>query len=160
MQLKITILVIMLGILFLFPERVQAGQNGHLHYYSPDGKGGLVWVEEEMGPDERAAAEERAFILFQAFFEGEHVGFVPDGVRLLNVQSKNGVLYVDVSREILAYGGSYYERCLISQIVRTALDMDGVDSVTLLIEGEVCALAEGSFIDGESKWTDMAGHDG
>ena len=63
---------------------------------------------------------------------------IPDNTRLLDLRVEDGIAYVDFSNEITAahYGGET-EGVLIDSIVWTLTQLDEINAVQLLIEGEV-----------------------
>ena len=90
--------------------------------------------------------EELAFALFTYFFETVTYA-MPEGVRVLDVTLDNGHLILNVSEDIMQYGGNTNEHALIAQMIRAALSLIGVEKLTLLIEGELRYLPEGRIIE-------------
>ena len=90
-------------------------------------------------------AEEHARMAFEYFFRYGKYG-VPQGVEVLSIEMADGLLTVDVSEDILGYGGSAFERALVAQLKQIASDIPGADSLTLLIEGEEGLLVQGTAI--------------
>lgn len=70
------------------------------------------------------------------------------GTELLNISVKDGVATVDLSAQVLGYGGgSAAEQMLISSLLHSLTSLNGVTSVQLLIDGEKQEyLPEGSDI--------------
>lgn len=63
---------------------------------------------------------------------------IPDNARLLNLSVEDGTAYVDFSNEIAtANYGSATEGVLIDSIVWTLTQLDEIEAVQLLVEGEV-----------------------
>jgi len=60
---------------------------------------------------------------------------VPEGTRLLGVDIEGGIAAVDLSAEFDTGGGSLSVLGRVAQVVFTATQFDGVDSVVFLIEG-------------------------
>jgi hypothetical protein len=90
--------------------------------------------------------EEGARLVFEDFFAAAAY-CVPEGVRVLSVEIDEDCLILDVSGDILRYGGNAYERALVAQCVRTALALPGVEYFTLLVEGELQPLTEGRTVE-------------
>lgn len=68
--------------------------------------------------------------------EGEGLNtLIPEQVELLGVEVKDGTAFVDFSSEELG-GGSMQETFTISQIVDSLTELDSVDRVQFLIDGE------------------------
>lgn len=73
---------------------------------------------------------------------------VPRGVRLYGVWLQQGILFVNYTRELFAYGGgTYREQRLLAQIVYTLTQTPEVQQVQLLIEGQAVLAPEGSPTD-------------
>jgi spore germination protein GerM len=68
-------------------------------------------------------------------------------VRVLGVSIIEGCLTLDVSAEILAYGGNANERALIAQLLETAFGLPRVDTLTLTVEGKLVPLPEGRILN-------------
>ncbi len=63
---------------------------------------------------------------------------IPAETRLLGISQENGVAYVDFSEELLqAEVGSEAEAVLVDSIVKTLTQLEEVESVQILVEGEV-----------------------
>ena len=60
---------------------------------------------------------------------------IPKTVELLGVEVSDGVAYVDFAKEGL-FGGSMQESFTISQIVNSLTELDNIDKVQFLVEGE------------------------
>ncbi|MDO9535959.1 MAG: GerMN domain-containing protein [Bacillota bacterium] len=97
----------------------------------------------------KMAGETRAFSqqpdarrLMEALLKGPEdedlSSIIPDNTRLLDLRVEGGIAYVDFSNEIAAahYGGET-EEVLIDSIVWTLTQLDEIEAVQLLIEGEV-----------------------
>ncbi len=95
---------------------------------------------------QETAPARQAFDTFEALFADE-AATVPTGVRVLGVRIRDGALTVNVSGEILNWGGNENERMLIETLIATAQKITGVTHLTLLTEGEPRPLCEGRYID-------------
>ena len=73
---------------------------------------------------------------------------MPEGVELLGLNIADGLLTIDVSGDILDYGGSAFERALAAQLVQIAAGVPGVDSLSLRVDGLRQPLAYGTEFDG------------
>ena len=74
---------------------------------------------------------------------------VPAGTRLLNISIANGIASVDLSAEFASGAGAFSVRGRLAQLVYTLTRFPTVDSVQLLIEGQVVTTfsSEGLEID-------------
>lgn len=69
---------------------------------------------------------------------------IPSTVKLLGVEVSNGMAFVNFSQEGL-FGGSLQEDLTISQIVNSLLELDSVDKVQFLVDGEKTESLMGHF---------------
>ncbi len=123
--------------LFQAPEKPAAPEYLEIDIYMSNARGdGLEPVRRRIrkGPIE-SELREALEILIQG---GNGRGTIPEGTRLLSVELKGGVLYVDLSRELIERhrGGTSGELLTVYSIVNTAtLNFPGVRKVQLLVEG-------------------------
>jgi len=63
---------------------------------------------------------------------------IPDGTRLLSVSTKNGLCTVNFSKEFVenSPGGTASEKMAIYSVVNTLTELEGIEKVQFLIEGE------------------------
>jgi hypothetical protein len=92
----------------------------------------------------RHSLEEKIIFLFENLFA--RANFMPPDVKILSCEIDEGCLNLNVSDDILHYYGSYTETRMISQIIKTALDIPHINRITLSVEGEVRPLLEGSLV--------------
>jgi hypothetical protein len=97
--------------------------------------------------------------LMRAFFAERGAFFIPEGVNVYGAELEGETLYINVSPEILYFRGSYAETRMAAQIIKTALEPGGgAKRVTLLIDGELRPLAEGTLIaNAGDMWYDIPG---
>jgi hypothetical protein len=62
---------------------------------------------------------------------------IPEGTKLLRVMRNGSTLFVDLSSEFESGGGSLSMQMRIAQVVYTATQFAGVDSVRIMIDGEM-----------------------
>lgn len=80
--------------------------------------------------------------LFRQLMEGPKekgkVPVIPEGTRLLSVEVKDGICYLNLSKEFVENnpGGTAFEAVLISSIVNTYTELPYIEKVQFLIEGE------------------------
>ena len=116
-----------------------------VYWLSFDEKGQDAWEQEALKFQGNFSASEEAFVVFDNLFR-EHSYCIPPHVRVLNARVEGGVLTLDVSGDILLYGGSAYEANLKAQILRNSYGIPGVNKVTLSIGGQYRPLPEGNEI--------------
>lgn len=63
---------------------------------------------------------------------------IPQGTKLLSVETKNGVCYLNLSREFVdnSHTGTAGESMIINSIVNSLTELQGVNSVQFLIDGK------------------------
>lgn len=66
------------------------------------------------------------------------INIIPENAKLNKVELKEGILYVDFSKEFLDNGsnGKENEEKLINSIVKTVTELNEVEGVKIIIEGE------------------------
>lgn len=69
---------------------------------------------------------------------------IPTTIKLINVEVSDSIAFVNFAQEGL-YGGSMEEDFTISQIVNSLLELDNVDKVQFLIDGEKAESLMGHF---------------
>ena len=81
---------------------------------------------------------------YRLFFSKAGYG-VPEDVTVLSIVIENGLLTLDVSENILSFGGgNAFEFALTSQLLAIAAEIPEVERFSLAIEGEMRHLPEGS----------------
>ena len=65
-------------------------------------------------------------------------GAIPNGTKLLSIGTQNGLCTVDLSSEFVdnSPGGTASERMTLSSVVNTLTELDGIDKVQFLIDGQ------------------------
>lgn len=78
---------------------------------------------------------------------GEHVSLIPDGTEVIGTNTEDGVCTVNLSSEFInnANGGSAADTMCVYSIVNSLAELDSVNSVQFLIDGEKVEIF-GSFI--------------
>lgn len=69
---------------------------------------------------------------------------IPGGLKLIDLNLKDGLLYINLSSEGLE-GGSLGEELLIGQMVNSLLELDTVDSVQFMVNGEIAESLMGHY---------------
>ena len=83
--------------------------------------------------------------------EGVSTG-IPENLKLLGLNLKDDVMYVDLSSEGLN-GGSLEEELLLGQVVNSLLELNNVKGVKFLVDGEETDSLMGHF-DGSETYTE------
>ncbi len=144
MKLKIKLFLVLL--LIAFPQTAHADTTHNVYYLESDVLGNDIMTCKPYEFEGDFSDRDIAYILFYNLFD-KSPNYIPEGTHLLDVSLLDHQLVLNVSHEMLSYGGGcYYETCLIKQILCTAFDIEGVNDVTLLVDGSLCYFPEGSLI--------------
>ncbi len=129
---------------------VWACTEGSVFYYTMNEQGNLDKYGQKIIFCSPFTSEEKASILFEnLFYKWNREGVwtaVPRNTTLIGLQLAEGHLVINVSKEIKEYGGSSWEQMVEIQLLDTAFSLPTVEQVTLLIEGKLDALPEGTQI--------------
>ncbi|HOM01964.1 MAG TPA: GerMN domain-containing protein [Acetivibrio sp.] len=74
---------------------------------------------------------------------------IPSGVEVLGSRIEEGLLTLDLNKEIKNYGGTAREEGILKQILYSMKQLKNVDRIRILIEGKKDHLPEGTDISGE-----------
>ena len=147
LKYKILAIFLALTIIFSVPMNVNADlATLNLYYYKIQADNTPVFEQKFIIIPARLPTQCRAEIIFYLVFNDTI--FMPPNVRLISAKfsPENGLLVINVSREIKAYGGNFFENMLVERILQNARALPEVKFLTLLIEGQLQALPEGSLI--------------
>lgn len=135
--------------IFLFPNKVRSEK---VCFFSDSNFNDMTYKEYSFYGD--FAAAEKEFVLLSNLFDNDNdmIQCIPKGIELIYTETINDELIFNVSKEIKSFGGGCaYEICLIKQILHTVFQVDEINKVTMLIEGDLNYLPEGSIINGYSR---------
>ena len=76
----------------------------------------------------------------------KNINYIPEGTKVLNVKLINKDLFINFNSNIENYGGNHYETNLIRQVLHTCFQLEGIQSVTFLIDGKFKVLPEGNLV--------------
>jgi|GEM_PF-1480744 len=136
-------------LLMAFPQPVRAEVRVvDVYYYALDCEGDAYFETETFEVYGGLGEAALLWIRFANLLENAELDKVPSvatGTRLLGVWLVEEVLYVDMSAEVLSYGGGVWnERMLFAQLMRNAGEVNGARWLTLLVEGTEVVWPEGS----------------
>lgn len=130
--------------------------HGNAFYYDFDEEGKEVLIYEVMDLEEDSNIEENIKYTLTYLFENRNdkYTFIPEGVNVSNILYINGSLYVEVSSDMLNYGGNMRESAIVNQLLCTVFSFDEVNDFTFEVEGDREFLVEGTIINGytRDKW--------
>jgi len=92
--------------------------------------------------------EFQAWAKFTIIFQVNDFYFVPENVSVLGAwfEPVDKELFLNVSSEVLNYGGTYFEYRFVQTLLKNAFNLPNVRYFTLLVEGEPAPLPESSKI--------------
>lgn len=130
--------------------------KGNTYYYEFNGQGEGKLVSDEIEFETMGNAQDNIQHILECLFNNEEkfYSFIPEGVTITNILYINGELDVEVSEDILNYGGTAREISMVDQILATVFSYDEVNTFTLYIEEEREYLVEGMSINKytRDKW--------
>ncbi|MCL2573857.1 MAG: GerMN domain-containing protein [Defluviitaleaceae bacterium] len=150
---RFIIAIVLVLIIFAFPQSVGSGELDMLKVFfyeiSEDGHDVMnyyniiipVWL----------SVEQRAIIVFTEIFDNfnpDEMIYAPPNVQVLDVvfDAENAHLIVNLSLDILNYGGTYFEHLLITKLMTNAANITNVNYFTILINSEPRYFPEGTTI--------------
>jgi len=147
---RLAVAVVTAGVLMAFPQPVRAVEEHvvSVFFYEFDREGEAFFTTEQFYVCGGLDGDILLWVRFANLLENHDVGKVPcvmPGTRLLGIWRDAEMLYLNLSREVLGYGGGAgNERLLLEQLFRNAQDVEGVVWLTVLVEGETVVWPEGS----------------
>lgn len=141
---KYFLFILIFILIILITEKIYSSNiysNATIYYYKDLGQ--TVSLESYTLPIKNTADTSNTDKIFEAFFNDEKIICIPKNTDLINTKIVSDHLFINVTKDILNYSGSYYENILLSQIAKTALSIDGINYVTILVEGELVYFPEG-----------------
>ncbi len=152
------ILVGLIGFLeFIRIEKRLKGENSGFVYFLKTGTENAYLFKVERSIPWKGNLEKKVNILINYLLEGptdeeKESGIstsIPEGVKLLGVKIRDGVVYLDFSEEIEEGGGTSLMETRLAQIVYTATQFPPADKVRLLINGKKIKYfsSEGIMVD-------------
>ncbi len=145
-------LCLMLGVTACRKEEVRkpsSEEEAEIVLYFPDKDVMYLHPEKRMALLGRDKIE---VVILRELFKGpentELVKSVSGDVKVLSVDTKDGICTVDLSEEFKKYntGGSAKESMVIYSIVNSLCELENVDQVKINIEGDVSAQFGGHFV--------------
>lgn len=103
------------------------------------------FVSQTVEVGEIETVEQLCYKTFEMFFCTD-AEYITKNVKVNKCIVLDGELIIDVSDDILKSAGTYKELIMVEQIVKNATKIDGVQSVTLTIDGKLQPFVEGSVI--------------
>lgn len=124
-----------------------------LFYYAWDENGQESMFEDTIEFDHQGNTEANLQFTLQRLFDNQddHYSAIPEGVSIIQLLYINGSLDVEVSKDIMNYGGTAREVAMVNQILATVFAYEDIETVTLLIEENGKLLVEGTEVNGYTR---------
>ncbi len=120
------------------PEKATAQKTVKLYY--PNSTANELVLEERALPVDGGKIDEITVLteLIKGTSVPEAVNVIPASTKVLSCETKDGICYVNLSKDFIDKKpqGSSSETLLIESVIYTLTELDGVDKVMFLIEGE------------------------
>lgn len=133
-------LILPIIISLLFTTKV-FGETHSYSYYDEDD----ILNEEYINFEGEYEEEFKLWFLIYQLIESEK-NYIPENTKLLGIKINKKYAELNFSKEILNYGGTSYEVRLINQIVDTSINFPNINYVTILVDGELVFLPEGTQV--------------
>lgn len=150
--MKFIVALLTLFLLFVFPQRVSTDlEHLRIYYFEICETGNATLANYIITIPSWLTVEHRAQVVFSQIFNNispEKMVFSPQNVTILDVffHREYAHLIVNVSAEILSYGGTTFEHYLVEKLLLNATALGQVGTFTLLIEGQPRHLPEGILL--------------
>lgn len=150
--MKYAVIIFILALIFIFPQSIDFPdfEEMHIYHYKFCEEGEATLIPHRFFVPSWLSVEGRAWVVFSQIFNNslEKMHFMPNNVEILDVffQHKTANLILNLSAEILKYGGTYFEYRLIEMLLANASQIPKVDYLTILIEGHLRPLPEGTLM--------------
>ncbi|GMQ59461.1 hypothetical protein AN1V17_38580 [Vallitalea sediminicola] len=123
--------------------------DSNIFYYEFEKEEEGILINKEIVFEDNKNTEENIRYTLQCLFDNNEVyySFIPNEVTITNILFINGSLELEVSENILNYGGTAREISMVDQILATVFNNEEIDEFSLFIEGGRDFLNEGTSIN-------------
>ena len=151
--MKILFALLLVLLIFIFPQSIAAQELDKIQifYYEIgiDGEEMLSYYHITIPP--WLSAENRALIIFSEIFDNfnpDKMIFVPPDVRILDIifHAEYAHLILNLSTDILNFGGTHFEYRLISKLLVNAANIREAGYFSVWIDGQRQYLPEGTIV--------------
>jgi len=152
--MRIVIAFLLLLLIFIFPQTVFADDLDYLEvfHHAEDADGDISLASYKIRTPTWLTTENRALVVFTEVFNNidpDKMIFAPRDVVVLDVFffSEYSHLVINLSAEIMMYGGTYFEYRLVEKLLANAAAMPDVAHFTVWVDGQPTYLPEGTRIN-------------
>ena len=151
--MKILFAILIVLLIFIFPQNIGAQELDKLQifYYEIDGDGEEMLAYYHIIIPAWLSVENRALIIFSEIFDNHNPSkmiYAPPNVQILGISfhATDSHLILNLSPDILNYGGTHFEYKLIHKLLANAANITNVNYLTILIDGQRQYFPEGTLI--------------
>ena len=151
--MKILFALFLLFLIFVFPQNIGAQELTRLQifFYEIDEEGEEALNYYHITIPARLSVEHRALVIFSEIFDNFNPGkmiYVPPDVRILDIffHAEYAHLILNLSADILNYGGTHFEYRLINKLLINAAGIEEVGYFSVWIDGQRRYFPEGTEI--------------
>jgi len=146
MKIKYIIVLMILLYIFIFPAKAKAEEIS-VYYLKDDDVYGVILKKCFEIPNNENLAKKIYITLDKLFNCVQNINYIPQNTKVLNVERIGKKVYINLSKEILSYGGgSNYEIGLIRQLLLNIFQYDEISIISITINDEKKYFPEGSLI--------------
>ncbi len=151
MKIKFMILIVILLYIFIFPSKAKA-EEITVYYLKDDNVYGDILKQSFQIPNNENLAKKIFITLDKLFNHIQNINYIPQNTKVLNVERIEEKVYINLSGEILSYGGgSNYEIGLIRQLLLNIFQYDEIGVVSITVNDEKRYFPEGSLVYGYER---------
>jgi len=150
---KILFAILFVLLIFIFPQNIGAQELDRLQifFHEIDADGEDVLNYYHITIPAWLTVENRALVIFTEIFNNinpEKMIYAPPNVSILGISFHAAAshLIINLSVDIMNYGGTHNEYMLIQKLLANAASMADVRYLTILIEGQEQYFPEGTLI--------------
>jgi len=121
----------------------------NFYYFKSDENGFDILKKENYEFCNSLKTKDKIYILLKNLFNNSEsmINYIPEKSKIINLSLENGELTINVDENVKNYGGgANFEIKFIEQILSNVFQFEEIKNVTLLINGKIDYLPEGSVI--------------
>ena len=156
--MKYILPLILFLLILIFPQKAYCSENLTLSLVEYNDLGELSWhvAQAALPPSNHMRARVEGSLAALLNYEAQNVYTYPKNISILSVHYLFGCVSIDLSADFNDFGGgSMVEQIYLAQIVKTLLDIEGVEKVTLLLDGLIGNTAEGIAVKEVYSWQEL-----
>ncbi len=144
MSFKVRVLILAIIMCFLMSESTKCSDQGYYSYYYKEYNGELVFAKNKIDISDKM--EDNISVAINNLLINNQALCIPKDTKLLDVTIDGKIAILNFDENILLHGGNYYESVLLNQIFKNVLQFESIESIVILINGELVDFPEGHKI--------------